>query len=76
MTFAELMTELHHLYLQPLWEEMTCAKFLSLSQKTGSFWEFVVLVQKMNSLLKRTISHMDPCTVHEHIEGEKDQVDR
>ena len=68
------MTELCCLCLQPLWEEMTCAKFLSLSQSMGSFWEFVVLVQKTNSLLKGNPSHKDPHVVHECIEGGMDQV--
>ena len=49
-------------------------KFLSLSQKMGSFWEFAVLVLKMNSLLKGTITHKDPHAVHECIEGGIDQV--
>ena len=51
---------------------MTCTKFLGLSQSTGSFWEFAVLVQKTNSLLKG--SHKDPHAVHECIEGGMDQV--
>ena len=74
MIFPAFMTELCHLYLQPLWEEMTHAKFLGLSQSTSSFWEFVVLVQKTNSLLKGTPSHKDPHAVCEHIERGMDQV--
>ena len=53
---------------------MTYAKFLSLSQNASSSCEFAVLVQKMNSLLKVTTSHKDPCAVHECIEGGRDQV--
>ena len=74
MTFPAFMTELCWLYLQPLWEEMTQAKFLGLSQNATSFWQFAVLVQKTNSLLKGTVSHKDPCAVCEHIEGGIDQV--
>ena len=74
MTFPAFMTELRRLYLQPLWEEMTRAKFLSLSQNTTSFWQFAVLVQKTNSLLKGTVSHKDPRAVRERIEGGMDQV--
>ena len=53
---------------------MTQAKFLGLSQNATSFWQFVVLVQKTNSLLKGTVLHKDPCAVHERIEGGMDQV--
>ena len=74
MTFPTFMTELHQLYLQLLWEEMTWAKFLGLSQNTSSFWQFAVLVQKMNSLLKGTVSHKDPHAIRERIEGGMDQV--
>ena len=74
MTFPNFMVELCCLYLQPLWEEMTQAKFLSLSQNMSSFWQFTVLVQKTNSLLKGTVSHKDPCAICEHIEGGMDQV--
>ena len=74
MTFPAFMTELHWLYLQPLWEEMTWAKFLGLSQNTTSFWQFAVLVQKTNSLLKGTVSHKDPRAICKHIEGGMDQV--
>ena len=49
-------------------------KFLGLSQNMTSFWPFAVLVQKMNSLLKGTVSHKDPRVVREHIEGGMDQV--
>ena len=49
-------------------------KFLELSQNTSSFWQFAVLVQKTNSLLKGTVSHKDPCVIHERIEGGMDQV--
>ena len=74
MTFPVFMAEIHRLYLQPLWEEMTHMKFLELSQNTSSFWQFAVLVQKTNSLLKGTVSHKDPCVVRERIEGGMDQV--
>ena len=50
-TFLEFMSELSSLYLQPLWEEMTHAKFLSLSQGTKPFWNFTIEVQKSNTLL-------------------------
>ena len=49
-------------------------KFLRLSQNVSSFWQFAVLVQKTNSLLKGTVSHKDPHVVHERIEGGMDQV--
>ena len=68
------MAEICCLYLQSLWEEMTHTKFLRLSQNTSSFWQFAVLVQKMNSLLKGTVSPKDPHVVHECIEGGMDQV--
>ena len=74
MTFPIFMAEIRHFYLQPLWEEMTHTKFLGLSQNTSSFWQYAVLVQKTNSLLKGTVSHKDPCAIHEHIEGGMDQV--
>ena len=53
---------------------MNQAKFLGLSQNATSFWQFAVLVQKTNSLLKGTVSLKDPCAVCEHIEGGMDQV--
>ena len=74
VTLPAFMGEIHCLYLQPLWEEMTHVKFLRLSQNMSSFWQFAVLVQKMNSLLKGTVSHKDPCAVRECIEGGMDQV--
>ena len=74
MTFPIFMAEIRHLYLQPLWEEMTCTKFFGLSQNASSFWQFAVLVQKTNSLLKGTVSHKDPRAVRERIEGGMDQV--
>ena len=49
-------------------------KFLGLSQNVSSFWQFAMLVQKTNLLLKGTVSHKDPHVVHEHIEGGMDQV--
>ena len=73
-TFPEFMSELHSLYLQPLWEEMTCTKFLGLSQGTKPFWDFTTEVQKMNALLRGTISYKDPKAVHERIEGGIDQI--
>ena len=68
------MTELCHLYLQPMWEEMTCAKFLSLPPNTKTFWEFAILVQKTNSLPKGTDFYKDPCAVCKCIKGGIDQV--
>ena len=63
MTFPIFMLEFHQLYLQPLWEEKTHVKFLTLSQGDNSFWEFAVTVQKTNSLMRHTPSHKDPDTI-------------
>ena len=61
MTF---MTEFSQFYLQG----DDSGQISQLSQNTSSFWQFVVLVQKMNSLLKGTVSHKDPRAVCERIE--------
>ena len=74
LSFADFMSELCSLYLQPLWEEMTCAKFLSLVQGMKCFWDFTTEGQKTNALFKGTPSYKDPKAVHEQIEGGMDQV--
>lgn len=64
LSFIDFMSELHGLYLQSLWEEMTHAKFLGLTQGVKSFWDFTMEVQKNNTLLRGTPSHKDPKAVH------------
>lgn len=65
LSFTDFMSELHSLYLQSLWKEMTHAKFLSLDQGMKSFWDITMEVQKTNALLRGTPLYKDPKVVQE-----------
>lgn len=63
------MPELHSLYLQSLWEEMTYVNFLSLTQGMKYFWGFAVDVQMTSALLKGMLSYKYPKAACKWIEG-------
>ena len=58
LPFNAFMTEFRTNYLAEDWEEDTLHKVLSMTQGTGTFWDYAIALQSKNSLLRGTVSHL------------------
>jgi hypothetical protein len=58
LSFDDFMTEFHANYLAEDWEGDTLREVLSMTQGSGTFWDYVIALQSKNSLLRGTVSHL------------------
>ena len=67
LPFNAFMTDFRWNYLAEDWEEDTLRELLSMSQGSGSFWDYTVAMQSKNSLLHGTTSHLPNDKLHHRI---------
>jgi hypothetical protein len=74
MTLEEFMTVFHKTHLLAHWQDDTHISLLCMQQDSMSFWEFQVVIQTMNALLKGTTHHLNKVKLCECIQSRMDQV--
>lgn len=69
LSFINFMQELRATYLPEDWEEITHIELLAMTQGNDSFWDFSVMVQSKNSLLRDTPSYLKEEQIRHCIEA-------